>query len=174
MEESVTDGDNSFKARFVALGINFSRSAHSLTSIRDRLNEGSAGIVSNRTVKQLIIEMYGDAVCFTYLSNKRISQMVWNTTKERADTIQAAFQVYLKERASRSQSFDYWNTYVSDLYPIVRDLTNSLRSGDWILYLSAMERATSLFFFFGRTNYCRWTPLFLQDCYQLKDKFPLL
>ncbi len=51
---------------------------------------------------------------------------------------------------------------------------NSLRSGDWMLYISAMERATSLFFFFGRTNYCRWTPLFLQDCYQLKEKFPLL
>jgi hypothetical protein len=31
-----------------------------------------------------------------------------------------------------------------------------------------------MFFFFGRTNYSRWTPLFLQDCYQLKDKFPLL
>ncbi|KAI4829411.1 hypothetical protein KUCAC02_023452, partial [Chaenocephalus aceratus] len=106
--------------------------------------------------------------------SKDLTAEEWNTTKERADTIQAAFQVYLKERASLSQSFDYWNTYVSDLYPIVRDLTNSLRSGDWILYLSAMERATSLFFFFGRTNYCRWTPLFLQDCYQLKDKFPLL
>ncbi|KAK5905166.1 hypothetical protein CesoFtcFv8_006658 [Champsocephalus esox] len=106
--------------------------------------------------------------------SKDLTAEEWNTTKERADTIQAAFQVYLKERASLSQSFDYWNTYVSDLYPIVRDLTNSLRSGDWILYLSAMERATSLFFFFGRTNYCRWTPLFLQDFYQLKDKFPLL
>ena len=58
MEESVTAGDNSFKARFLALGIDFSRSAHSLTSIRDRLNEGSAGIVSNRAVKQLIIKLY--------------------------------------------------------------------------------------------------------------------
>lgn len=37
-----------------------------------------------------------------------------------------------------------------------------------------MERAAPLFFFFGSTNYCRWTPLFLQDCYQLKEKFPLL
>ena len=34
----------------------------------------------------------------------------WNTTKEHADTIQAALQVYLKEKASLSQSFDYWNT----------------------------------------------------------------
>jgi len=76
LEDSVTAADESFKARFLALGLDFSRSAHSLTSIRDRLNEGSAGIVSNRAVKQLIIELYGDAVCFTYPSNKRISQMV--------------------------------------------------------------------------------------------------
>ncbi|KAI4823606.1 hypothetical protein KUCAC02_012184 [Chaenocephalus aceratus] len=61
-------------------------SAHSLTSIRDRLNEGSAGIVSNRTVKQLIIEMYGDAVCFTYPSNKRISQMVLCTNSSKCNT----------------------------------------------------------------------------------------
>ena len=106
--------------------------------------------------------------------SKELMGKEWNTTKEHADTIQAAFQVYLQERASLSQSFDYWNTYVSHLFPIVRDLTNSLCSGDWILYLSAMEKATSLFFFLGRTNYSRWTPLFLQDCYQLKEKFPLL
>ena len=106
--------------------------------------------------------------------SKELTGEEWNTIKERTDTLQAAFEAYLKERASLSQSFDHWNTYVYELFPIVRDLTNSMRSGDWILYLSAIERATSLFFFFGRTNYCRWTPLFLQDCYQLKDKFPLL
>ena len=32
-----------------------SRSARSLTSIRDRLNEGSAGMVSNRVVKQQVL-----------------------------------------------------------------------------------------------------------------------
>jgi hypothetical protein len=79
MEDSVTAGDASFKARFLALGPDFNTSAHSLTSIRDRLNEDSAESVSNRAVKQLIIELYGDAVCFTYPSNKRKSQMVLGT-----------------------------------------------------------------------------------------------
>ena len=36
-------------------------------------------MVSNRAVKQLIVELYGDAVCFTYPSSKRISQMVLST-----------------------------------------------------------------------------------------------
>ena len=35
----------------------FSKLAHSLTSIRDKLNEGSADIVSNRSVKQLSMVM---------------------------------------------------------------------------------------------------------------------
>ena len=99
---------------------------------------------------------------------------IWNAAKERVKATEEDFELYLKEMSSKSKSFAFWNTYVSDLYPIARDLTNSMRSGDWTLYLSAVERATSLFFFFGRTNYCRWTPMFLQDCYQLKDKFPLL
>ena len=61
-EDSVTAADDSFKARFLALGLDFSRSAHSLTSIRDRLNACSTEMVSNRAVKQPIIELYGDTV----------------------------------------------------------------------------------------------------------------
>ncbi len=102
------------------------------------------------------------------------SRDAWNASKERYEATELAFQAFLTEMSSTSQSFAFWNTYVSELYPIARDLTNSLCCGDWILYLSAVERATSLFFFFGRTNYSRWTPLFLQDCFQLDNKFPLL
>ena len=42
MEDSVTATDDSFKARFLALKLGFSKSAHSLTSIRDQINEGSS------------------------------------------------------------------------------------------------------------------------------------
>ena len=84
MEDSVTAGGDSFKARFLALGLDFNMSAHSLTSIRDRLNKNSAESVSNRAVKQLIIELYGDTVCFTYPSNKRKSQMVLGTNSSEA------------------------------------------------------------------------------------------
>ena len=76
MEDSVAAKDDTFKARFLALNLDFIKSAHSLTSIRDRLNEDSTDIVFNRSVKQLIIELYGDAVCFTCPNNKRKSQMV--------------------------------------------------------------------------------------------------
>ena len=68
--------------------------------------------------------------------------------KEQCGTIQTAFQIHVKERALLSQSFSYWNTYVSDVFPIIRDLTNSLRSGDWMLYISAVESASTLFFLY--------------------------
>ena len=86
----------------------------------------------------------------------------WNTTKEHADTIQAGLKVYLKEKASLSQSFDYWNTYVSSAFPIFRNLTNSLCCGDWILYLNAIERATSLLF---KNKQLSMKFLFLQHYY---------
>ena len=79
MEDSVAAADDSFKARFLALQLDFGSSAYSPSSIRDRLNKGSADVVSNRSVKQLIIELYGDTVCFTYPCNKRKSQMVFKT-----------------------------------------------------------------------------------------------
>ena len=106
--------------------------------------------------------------------SETLNSEVRNATKQRVEMIEKDFEIYLKETSLKSKSFAFWNTYVSDLYPIVRDLANSMRSGDWILYLSAVERATSLFFFFSGTNYCRWTPIFLQDCYKLEHKFPLL
>ena len=32
----------------------------------------------------------------------------------------------------------------------------------------------SLFFAFSRTNYCRWTPLYFEDCMNLETKHPSL
>ena len=51
---------------------------------------------------------------------------------------------------------------------IVRDLTNSLPSGDWLLYFSAMERATSLFLFFGENKL-----LPMKVCSPLQDQVAL-
>ena len=57
-EDSFTAGGISFKARFLTFWLDFSSSAHSVTSIRDRLNECSTEMVLNRAVKQLFIDLY--------------------------------------------------------------------------------------------------------------------
>jgi hypothetical protein len=95
----------------------------------------------------------------------------WSTKKEQSKTIEDDFQDYLQEKVRHSQSFAYWYMYVFKLFPIARDLTNSMRSGDWILYLSAVKRATSLFFFFRRTNYSRWTLYFYKIVINWKISF---
>ena len=66
-----------------------------------------------------------EALQFDFQS-KELSSEEWKSMKEQCSTIHAAFQAYVKERASLLQSFSYWSTYVFDLFPIIRDLTNSL------------------------------------------------
>ncbi|CAB3989606.1 Hypothetical predicted protein [Paramuricea clavata] len=92
-EDSITAGDESFKEQFLALGLDFTTTACSLTSIRERLNEHLSVPVSNRAVKHLIIELYGDAVCFTYPSNKRISQMGFSVKSNPESLLESMRQV---------------------------------------------------------------------------------
>ena len=60
----------------------------------------------------------------------------------------------------------------TELYPILRDLTRSHREGDWLLHLSALERALPLFLCYNTTNYARWGSLYYEDCLKLPTKFP--
>ena len=91
-EDSVTAGDESFKQQFLALGLDFTTTAHNVTSIRDRLNEHLLVPVSNRAAKRLIIELYGDTVCFTYPTNKRISQMDFSVNSNSASLLESIRQ----------------------------------------------------------------------------------
>ena len=52
---------------------------YSISYVRDKIN-GKLGdsLVSNRLVKNRIIEHYGNKICFTYPSNKRICQMFYS------------------------------------------------------------------------------------------------
>ena len=61
------------KGKILALNLDL---ALSLMSIRDKLDKGLAEIHTNRVVKKLIIEIYDETVCFTYPSNKQMSQMI--------------------------------------------------------------------------------------------------
>ena len=87
-EESVAAGNKRLKERFLALGLDFQNTAYSFSFIREKLNEDStlSSTVTNRTVKQLIIELYGGDVCFTHPSNKR---MVFSTGRDPQSLVEA-------------------------------------------------------------------------------------
>ena len=55
--------------------------------------------------------------------------------------------------------FRYWNNFTEDIYPLLRNLTASIRNGEWTLYISTLREALPLFFAFDRTNYSRWGSL---------------
>ena len=85
-----------------------------------------------------------------------------------------SFNKFVEESSKESEQFKYWSIFLDELYPVLCDLTVSHRNGDWLLHLSAVERAIKLFFAFDRTNYSRWAPLYLQVCLKLEQKFPLI
>ena len=68
-----------------------------------------------------------------------------------------------------TENVRYWSLFLDELYPILRDLTHSIRQGDWHLFVSAVRRCKRRF---GRTNYCRCGTLFLEDCLDIQRKFP--
>ena len=89
-EDTITAKDESLRTAFSTLDLDFETTAYSVTFIRNKLNENREVPVSNRAVKQLIIELYGDGVCFTYPTNKRISQMVFSTKSNPASFLESA------------------------------------------------------------------------------------
>ena len=83
------------------LELDFETTAYSITFIRNKLNETHESPVSNRAVKQMIIELYGDGVCFTYPANKRISQLFFSTKSNAASFLESA-RVSPVQRAASS------------------------------------------------------------------------
>ena len=84
------------------------------------------------------------------------------------------FDKYKEEGKLKSEQFQYWNKFLEEIIPILRDLTRSHREGNWKFHLSAVRRSLSLFFAFDRTNYCRRVPLYYEDCVALEKNFPAI
>ena len=89
-KESLAVGNEYLKERFLGLGLYFPKTVYSLSFIRDKLiaNSTLSCTVTDRTVKQLIINQYGGDVCLTYPSNKRIFQMVFSTGLDRQSLVE--------------------------------------------------------------------------------------
>ena len=68
--------------------------------------------------------------------------------------------------------FQYWITFITVMYPILRDLIRTDRSGKWELHVSAFRRALNLFFAFNRINYARWGSIYYEDCLLLPTQLP--
>ena len=107
--------------------------------------------------------------------NEEILREKWNSVRKFINTnISEKFQSFLCEGEATSEIWRFWNVFLDFIVPVVVDLTRSFRESNWELHLSTIRKAMSLFFAFSRTNYCRWTPLYFEDCMNLETKHPYL
>ena len=71
-----------------------------------------------------------------------------------------------------TKTFCSTGIYSSVTSSLFYEILNSVRKGDWDLFIDAVLRSLPLFFATGRSNYSRWGSLFYQDCLDLQRKFP--
>ena len=108
-------------------------------------------------------------------SNKKAATVLAKLESTLTDVkFREKFNSFNQTHGTNSELWNYWNIFLDKIMPTVIDLTRSFREADWQLHLSAIRRAMPLLFAFGRTNYCRWMPIYYEECLNLKTKFPLL
>lgn len=106
-------------------------------------------------------------------SDLQEAKLDWNKCERKSKEIFVAFQQY-KDNGFNNSQFRYWNTFLQDIVPVLRDLTRSHREGNWELHLPAVRHALPLCFAFDMINYKRWLPLYYEDCLALKETFPVI
>ena len=88
-EYAGTDSDLEDAFKQMISQLNIETNGYAISICRDILNENLEGYaVSNRKVKQmLLIAHFGEDICFTYLKEKRKSQLFFSTKIASADPV---------------------------------------------------------------------------------------
>ena len=87
--------------------------------------------------------------------NQKMIVDTWNTATQNSAIFEKAFEDFQKNGCTKSTLFQYWDTFIHKISPVIRDLAKSFRDGDWNVHLSALWRALPLCFAFDRINYKR-------------------
>ena len=88
------------------------------------------------------------------------------------DKFEEAVSTFKASDFAESNLFPYWNNFLSNMAPVLRDLTRPFRDADWYLHLSSVSRAIDLWFSFDCTSYKCWLPIYYEDCLELPKRFP--
>ena len=65
----------------------------------------------------------------------------WSKCMNILDKFEEAFNTFKTSSFAESNLFAYWNNFLSNMAPVLRDLTRSFRDADWYLHLSSVSRA---------------------------------
>ena len=107
------------------------------------------------------------------LTAEDVFRVKWGAVKEFVKSnVNDEYYSFKKSGEESSEMWQFWNIFNDEVLPILIDMTRSFREADWELHLKAVRKAIPLFFNCNRTNYCRWTPIYFEDCLNLKTKHP--
>ena len=86
--------------------------------------------------------------------------------------VAVSFEIWCKERASRSPHFRYWEI-VMEMESCILTFVRSLQERNFDMFLDALTEFVPWFFaFIDHTNYARWVPVHLKDMANLSDRHP--
>ena len=68
----------------------------------------------------------------------------WSKWMNILDKFEEAFNTFKTSGSAESNLFAYWNNFLSNMAPVLRDLTRSFRDADWYLHLPSVSRAIDL------------------------------
>ena len=98
--------------------------------------------------------------------SEKVSQL--NDDAKELTTLLEAFK---EQGRIGSKTFSFWEQY-EDMVNALLQFIKVERSGDWMLYLSALAEMIPHFFAMDRPNYARWLPIYMGDMQLLDSKHP--
>ena len=87
------------------------------------------------------------------------------------------YEDYSTFKSSNEEISDMWrffNQVWDKVMHVSTNLTRSFREGNWFLHLQSIGQAIRIIFNCHRIHYCRYLPLYYQDCSNLQIKHPVL
>ena len=82
----------------------------------------------------------------------------WSKCMNILGKFEEAFNTFKTSGSAESNLLAYWNNFLSNMAPVLRDLTRSFGDADWYLHLSNFSRAIDLCFSFDRINHIAACP----------------
>ena len=104
-----------------------------------------------------------------FIFEKRTYENYHLTLEE--NKVAVSFEIWCKERASRSPHFRYWEI-VMEMESCILTFVRSLRERNFDMYLDALTEFVPWFFALDHTNYAYWVPVHLKDMANLSDRHP--
>ena len=146
-------------------GKDYVRSKKGLSSINEAiLNLMFCGFMSSSEYSEVVkMPAVDDRICNNYES--------WEKCRNELSCFKIAFDKFVERRCTESKDFEYWHSFVAEVFPIALSLTQSLRKGDWKGYVASIRCCLPLFFAFNKTNYARWYTIFYEDSMVLEEHF---